>query len=43
MAASIRTLREDLGRAAGPGFVVHGGDVRLPLAPSVTAIPFPQL
>jgi hypothetical protein len=40
MAAAIRSFREDLGSKAAPGFVVHGGDVRLPLAPSVTAIPF---
>jgi predicted AAA+ superfamily ATPase len=43
MAAPIRALREDLGGKAGPGYVVHGGDVRLPLGPSVTAIPFTEL
>ncbi len=43
MAAAIRALREDLGGKSGPGYVVHGGDVRLPLGPSVTAIPFAEL
>jgi hypothetical protein len=43
MASGIRTLREDLGGKAGPGYVVHGGDVRLTLGPSVTAIPFAEL
>jgi len=43
MATAIRTFREDLGNKAGPGFVVHGGDLRLPLAPSVTAIPCVEL
>lgn len=44
MAAGIRTLREDLGGdKVGPGYVVHGGDVRLPLGPSVAAIPFAEL
>ena len=26
--------------AAAPGFAVHNGDIRLPLAPGVTAVPF---
>lgn len=43
MATAIRTLREDLGAKAAPGYVVHGGNVRLPLAPSVMAIPFAAL
>jgi predicted AAA+ superfamily ATPase len=40
MATGIRTFQEDLGQQAGRGYVVHGGDARLPLAPRVTAIPF---
>src|ERR1039458_9446753 len=40
MATGISTFQEDLGRQAGRGYVVHGGDVRLPLAPRITAIPF---
>jgi hypothetical protein len=43
MAAGIRTLRDDLGSRSGRGYVVHGGDVRLPLGPSVTAIPLDEL
>lgn len=40
MASAIRTFQRDLGAAAGPGYVVHPGDVSLPLAPGVTALPF---
>jgi predicted AAA+ superfamily ATPase len=43
MASSIPTLREDLGPKTGAGYVVYGGDLRLPLGSSVTAIPFNQL
>jgi hypothetical protein len=43
MANAIRTFREDLGERAGPGFVVHPGNVRLPLAPNVVALPFNDL
>jgi len=40
---SIQALRQDLGERVGGGFVVHTGDVRLPIAPGVTAIPFREL
>ena len=43
MAATIRTLRKDLGPEAVPGYVVHPGDVRLPLGPGATALPFSDL
>jgi hypothetical protein len=43
MADSICAFRRDFGKTAAPGFVVHPGDVRLPLAPGVTAIPFREL
>lgn len=43
MADHIRTFRQDLGDKAAPGYVVHPGDVRLPLAPEVTALPFGEL
>jgi predicted AAA+ superfamily ATPase len=43
MAASPRTLRADLGNEAGPGYLVHGGEVRLRLGAGVTAIPFGEL
>ena len=43
MAAGIRTLQKDLGPDAVPGYVVHPGDVRLPLGPGATALPFSDL
>lgn len=43
MAASIRTFRKDLGSRAMPGYVVHPGDVRLPLGPGATVLPFAAL
>ena len=43
MANGIRAFQEDLGDAAGPGFVFHPGAIRLPLAPNVMAVPFAEL
>jgi uncharacterized protein len=43
MASGIRAFQEDLGDKAGQGFVIHPGDVRLPLAPKVVALPFAEL
>jgi predicted AAA+ superfamily ATPase len=43
MASTIKTFQKDLGDKAMPGYVVHPGDVRLPLAPNVTALPFAEL
>ena len=43
MATSIRTLQKDLGPEAAPGYVVHPGDIRLPLGPGATALPFADL
>ncbi|HYW48634.1 MAG TPA: ATP-binding protein [Bryobacteraceae bacterium] len=43
MANAILTFRQDLGKRAGPGYVVHPGNVRLPLAPNVVALPFTEL
>ena len=43
MASAIQTFQEDLKAKAGPGYVVHPGDVRLPLAPSVVALPFGEI
>ncbi len=40
MAGSIRTLRKDFGSGALPGYVVHPGEVRLPLGPGATSLPF---
>jgi len=38
-AQNIRRLRCDLGDRVGPGWVVHPGDVTLPLGDGVTALP----
>jgi len=43
MAASIKTLRDDLGDRVAPGYVIHPGDVRIPLGSEVTALPFAEL
>jgi predicted AAA+ superfamily ATPase len=43
MASGIRAFQEDLGDKAGQGFVIHPGDVRLPLAPRVVGVPFTEL
>jgi len=43
MAASIGEFQEDFGKRALPGYVVHAGDVRLPLGAGVTALPFSEL
>jgi len=43
MAASIKTLRDDLGDRAAPGYVIHRGDMRIPLGSEVTALPFAEL
>ncbi len=43
MASGIRAFQEDLGDKAGQGFVIHPGDVRLPLALKVVALPFAEL
>jgi predicted AAA+ superfamily ATPase len=43
MAATVKRFREDIGDKAGPGYVVHPGDTRLPLGSNVTALPFAEL
>lgn len=43
MAAGIQSFRADLGERAAPGFVIHSGEVRAPLAAGVTALPFADL
>jgi predicted AAA+ superfamily ATPase len=42
MADGIRSFQHDLGRRAAAGYVVHLGDVRLPLGGGVTALPFAE-
>ncbi len=43
MARGIGAFRAALGKRAAPGFVVHPGDIRLPLGPGATALPFSAL
>ncbi|MFH1982381.1 MAG: ATP-binding protein [Pseudomonadota bacterium] len=43
MAGAIRKFREDYGTRVQPGYVVHPGDIRLPLGSGVTALPFAAL
>jgi hypothetical protein len=43
MAAGVLALRQDLGDKVEPGYVIHPGEVRLPLAPGVWALPFADL
>jgi len=43
MAAGIRTFQQMFGDRATGGYVVHPGDIRLPLAPGVIAVPFAEL
>lgn len=43
MADGIKTFRQDFGDKVGPGYVVHSGDIELPLAPNVVALPFARL
>ena len=43
MAAAIKTFQGDMESAATPGYVVHPGDILLPLGTGVTALPFADL
>jgi uncharacterized protein len=43
MASSIEALRSSLGPKVAPGYVVHPGDLRLPLGKGVVALPFGSL
>jgi predicted AAA+ superfamily ATPase len=43
MANEIRAFQGEFGKKAAPGYVVHPGDTRLPLAKNVTALPFGEL
>lgn len=43
MANAIKTFRVDFGDRALPGYVIHPGDIRLPLGDNVTAWPFRDL
>jgi len=43
MAHSITTFQKDMKENAAPGYVVHTGSLRLPLAPRVTTLPLGEL
>lgn len=43
LAAGIQSFREALGKKVGKGYVVHPGDIRLPLGPDAIALPFMEL
>ncbi|MCY4613973.1 MAG: ATP-binding protein [Nitrospira sp.] len=43
MGGAIKTFQGDMKSAAMPGYVVHPGDIRLPLGPGATALPFADL
>lgn len=43
MASGISSLRKDLGEKMGKGYVIHMGELTLPLAPGIEAIPLTQL
>ena len=43
MANAIQIFQKDYGSRAVEGYVVHPGDIRVPLGPKVTALPFADL
>jgi uncharacterized protein len=43
MANSIRAFQDDLGKRAGPGYLVHPGEGRLPMGKGVTALGLSEL
>jgi uncharacterized protein len=43
MARGIEMFRKDLGARVAKGYVVHPGDVRLPLGPDATSLPLAEL
>lgn len=43
MAKGITILQADLGKKVVPGYIVHPGDVRLPLGQGAIALPFAEL
>ncbi len=43
MASAIKRFQKDFGDKAMPGYVVHPGDIMLPLGSGVTALPFAEL
>jgi predicted AAA+ superfamily ATPase len=43
MASAVKTFQKDFGDKVMAGYVVHPGDIILPLGPGVTALPFSEL
>ncbi len=43
MASTMKTFQKDFGDKVIAGYVVHPGDITLPLGPSVIALPFSEL
>lgn len=44
MASSIKAFRKDFGeKLSAPGYVIHPGDISLPLGPDALALPFAEL
>jgi predicted AAA+ superfamily ATPase len=43
MASAVKIFQKDFGNKATKGYVVHPGDIALPLGPNVTALPFSEL
>jgi predicted AAA+ superfamily ATPase len=43
MASEIRSLRKDMGDKVASGYIIHPGDIRLPLGPDVVALPFAEM
>jgi len=43
MAAAIKTFQKDMGDKAASGYVIHPGNVTLPLGEKVTALPYTEL
>jgi predicted AAA+ superfamily ATPase len=43
MADGLMAFKKDFPKKTGPKYVIHPGDVRLPLAPDVLALPFAEI
>jgi uncharacterized protein len=43
MASSLKTFQQDFAERGLPGYLVHLGDIRMPLGSGVTALPFGEL
>ena len=43
MASALKFFQKDLASKARPGYVIHPGDITLPLGAGVTALPFMDL